>query len=152
MVRGEGTAIIRGVGPEDVFDFILDPDQYTRADTKIVRITKLADTPDGRIAREDGKFLGRLPGSVVTRYRWDRPRRIEVMLERGFPRRLNAWFEIEPVEGGTRVRHVEEVDIGRGPLGWLHDQIAGRWFAEAVRREVAEIARLLEAGERGRRA
>jgi hypothetical protein len=44
MIRGEGSAFIVGV-------------------------TKLADLPDGMIAREDGKFLGRLPGSVITRYR-----------------------------------------------------------------------------------
>jgi hypothetical protein len=31
----------------------------------------------------------------------------------------------------------------------LHDLVAGRWFARSVRQEVSEIARLLEAGERG---
>jgi hypothetical protein len=83
MIRGEGTAIVRGVTPEEVFYFVLDPAQYTKADTKIVWVTKLADTPDGMIAREDGKFLGLLPGSVITRYRWEPPNRIDVRLERG---------------------------------------------------------------------
>ena len=101
------------------------------------------------IAREDGKFLGRFSGSVVTRYRWKRPHSIDVTLEHGVPRGLHAWFEIEGVEGGTRIHHVEELDLGHGPLGWLHDMVAGQWFARSVDAEVAEIGRLLEAGERG---
>ena len=152
MVRGEGSAVIRGVTPDEVFDFVLDPAQYTKADTKIVWVTKLADTPEGMVAREDGKFLGRFKGSVVTRYRWTRPTSIDVVLEHGVPRSLHAWFEIEAVDGGTRVRHVEELDLGHGLLGWIHDAVAGRWFSRSVSREVDEIARLLESGERGRPA
>ncbi len=149
MVRGEGTAIARGVSAQDAFDFVLDPAQYTKADTKMVWVTKLADTSDGMIAREDGKFLGRFQGSVVTRYRWQRPRRIDVTLEHGVPHALHAWFEIDDVDGGVRIHHVEELDLGHGVLGRLHDFVARRWFASAVRQEVDEIARLLEAGERG---
>jgi Polyketide cyclase / dehydrase and lipid transport len=150
VIRGEGTAVAKGVTPEDVFDFVLDPSQYTKADTKMVWVTKLADTPDGMIAREDGKFLGLLPGSVVTRYRWTRPTHIDVTLEHGVPRGLHAWFEIETVEGGTKVRHVEEIDMGHGLLGNFYDLVSRSWFARSVEREVSEIARLLEAGERGR--
>jgi hypothetical protein len=116
----------------------------------MVWVTKLADTPDGMIAREDGKFLGRFRGSVITRYRWERPTSIDVVLEHGVPRSIHAWFEITPVEGGTRVRHVEELDLGHGVLGLLHDKLAGPWFARSVSAEVGEIGRLLEAGERGR--
>ncbi|MHB8329023.1 MAG: SRPBCC family protein [Acidimicrobiales bacterium] len=150
MIRGEGSAFVRGVTPEEVFDFVLDPAQYTKADTKIVWVTKLADTPDGMLAREDGKFLGRFPGSVVTRYRWERPRSIDVTLEHGVPRGLHAWFEIEEMPGGTRVHHVEEMDFGHSLAGVLYDAVARSWFARSVEKEVAEIARLLESGERGR--
>ena len=150
MVRGEGTVVARGVSPQDAFDFVLDPAQYTKADTKMVWVTKITDTSDGMIAREDGRFLGRFPGSVVTRYRWERPSRIDVTLEHGVPERLHAWFDIDAVDGGTRIHHVEELDLGHGVLGRLHDLVARRWFADAVRKEVDEIARLLEAGERGR--
>ena len=150
MIRGEGTAFVRGVTPAEVFDFVLDPAQYTKADTKIVWVTKLADLPDGMLAREDGKFMGRFRGSVVTRYRWTRPTSIDVTLEHGLPRGLHAWFEIEEAPGGTRVRHVEEMDFGHGPLGLLYDALARSWFERSVTQEVAEIGRLLEAGERGR--
>lgn len=150
MIRGEGTAFVRGVAPDEVFDFVLDPSQYTKADTKMVWVTKLADTPDGMLAREDGKFMGLLPGSVVTRYRWTKPTSIDVTLEHGVPRGLHAWFEIEEVPGGTRVRHVEEMDFGHGLAGLLYDALARRWFEQSVAKEVAEIARLLESGERGR--
>jgi hypothetical protein len=150
VVRGEGTTVARGVTPDEAFDFVLDPAQYTKADTKMVWVTNLADTPDGMLAREDGKFLGRFRGSVITRYRWKRPTTIDVTLEHGVPEGLHAWFEIDAVEGGTRIRHVEELELGHGLLGRLHDLVAGRWFARSVHAEVAEIGRLLEAGERGR--
>jgi hypothetical protein len=68
-LRGEGTAHIPEVSAQEVFDFVLDPAQYSKADTKVLAVTKLADTDDGMIAREDGLFLGRFRGSVVTRYR-----------------------------------------------------------------------------------
>ena len=42
MVRGEGTAVARGASAQDAFDFVLDPAQYTRADTKMVWVTKLS--------------------------------------------------------------------------------------------------------------
>jgi hypothetical protein len=150
VVRGEGSALVRGVTPQEVFDFVLDPAQYTKADTKILGVTRLAETPDGMIAREDGTFLGLARGSVITRYRWRAPHRIDVTLEHGFIRSLHAWFEIEAAPGGTRITHVEEVDFGKGPLGVIHDALVGGWWARSVRREVEEIARLLEAGERGR--
>ncbi len=150
MVRGEGTVEVRGVTPEEAFEFVLDPAQYTKADTKMVWVTELASTDDGMIAREDGKFLGRFRGSVITRYRFERPNRIDVTLEHGVPRALHAWFEIDEIPGGTRIRHVEELDLGHGVLGALHDAVARRWFASSVRAEVDEIGRLLMAGERGR--
>ena len=150
MIRGEGEALIQGVSADDVFDFVLDPAQYTKADTKMRWVTKLADLPDGMIAREDGTFMGRFRGSVVTRYQWERPTHIDVTLEHGVPAHLHAWFEIEEREGATWMRHVEEMDFGHGPAGLLYDLVAGKWFAAAVTKEVAEIKRLLETGERGR--
>ncbi len=138
-----------GVTAQDIFDFVLDPAQYTKADTKMVWVTRLADTDDGMIAREDGKFLGRFPGSVITRYRWEAPHRIDVTLEHGIPSELHAWFEIEDREGGAWVHHVETMAMPR-PFGAVWDRVAGRWFAESVRREVDEIARLLASGQRGR--
>jgi Polyketide cyclase / dehydrase and lipid transport len=151
VVRGEGVAVARDVSADEAFDFVLDPAQYVKADTKMIWVTKLADLPNGMIAREDGTFLGRFKGSVITRYTWQRPTSIDVTLEHGVPRSLHAWFEITEVEGGTQIRHVEELDLGHGPLGWLHDAFARGWFARSVRAEVSEIGRLLEAGERGQR-
>lgn len=149
MIRGEGSAFIAGVSAQEVFDFVLDPAQYTKADTKMIWVTKLADTPDGMVAREDGRFLGRFPGSVVTRYRWTEPTRIDVTLEHGLPADLHAWFDIEQREGGTHLSHVETMSMPF-PFSWLWDRVAGAWFARAVTLEVQEIARLLSAGERGR--
>jgi Polyketide cyclase / dehydrase and lipid transport len=149
-IKGEGTVFVPGVTAQEVFDFVLDPAQYSKADTKVLGVTKLADTPEGMLAREDGLFLGRFRGSVVTRYRWHVPDRIDVTLEHGVPERLNAWFEIDETGGGTRLHHVEEMDFGHGALGVLYDAVARRWFERAVETEVAEISRLLQSGERGR--
>lgn len=150
MIKGSGEALVAGVTAKDIFDFVLDPAQYTKADTKMKWVTKLADLPDGMIAREDGTFMGRLPGSVVTRYVWEEPHKIDVTLEHGVPSQLHAWFEIEDRDGGAWFRHVETMEFGYGPVGVVYDLVAGRWFAHAVEQEVAEIKRLLEAGERGR--
>ena len=149
MMHGEGTETILGVTPQDVFDFVLDDTQYSKADTKIVRVTKVADTEDGMIAIEEGKFFG-LPGSVVTRYRWVPFKRIDVTLVHGVLRSLNASFDIEAVEGGTRVHHVEEIEMGLGPAGPLFEVAFRSWLANSVRQEVTEIKRLMESGERGR--
>lgn len=150
MIRGEGNEFIEGVTSQQVFDFVLDPVQYTKADTKITGVTRIAETADGMIAREDGLFLGVAPGSVITHYRWKAPHAIDVTLVSGFIRGLHAWFEIQDEPGGTRLRHVEEVDFGWGPVGWLHDRLIQRWWQASVAKEVSEIARLLRAGERGR--
>ena len=139
MIRGEGTAVVKGVTPDEVFDFVLDPAQYTKADTKIVWVTKLADFPGGMLAREDGKFLGLFKGSVVTRYRWTRPTSIDVTLEHGVPAGPACVVRDRRRRGGTRVRHVEELDLGHGPLGLLHDAVArslvrrARWHARCPR-------------------
>lgn len=149
MIRGEGSAFIPDVSAAEVFDFVLDPAQYTKADTKIVNVTKLADLPNGMIAREDGKFLGRFPGSVITRYRWEAPHSIDVVLEHGIPASMHAWFVIEDREGGAWIEHVEEMSMA-APFGALWDFATRRWFARSVESEVREIARLMIAGERGR--
>jgi hypothetical protein len=149
MIRGEGTAFIAGVTAQDIFDFVLDPAQYSKADLKVVGVTKIADTEDGMIAREDGKFLGRFPGSIITRYRWMPPHDIDVVLEHGVPAYMHAWFEIEDRDGGAFVRHVEEIAM-RKPFSKLWDLTTSAWFAKSVATEVAEIARLMSAGERGR--
>ena len=86
--------------PDEVFDFVLDPAQYTKADTKMVWVTKLADTPDGMLAREDGKFLGRFPGSVITRYRWERPNSIDVLWSMGFREFSTPGSRSMPWKGG----------------------------------------------------
>lgn len=149
MIKGEGTEFVSGVSAQDIFDLVLDPIQYTKADTKIVDVTRLASTDDGMIAREDGKFFGRFPGSVITRYRWREPYHIDVTLEHGLPSVMHAWFEIEDRDGGAWFRHVETIAMPQ-PFDPLWRAVASRWFATSVRQEVAELKRLLVSGERGR--
>jgi polyketide cyclase/dehydrase/lipid transport protein len=149
-IRGRGSVMIEGVTAQEVFDFVLDPAQYRKADTKVLDVTKLASTRDGMLAREDGLFLGRFRGSIITQYRWQPPERIDVTVVHGIPESLHAWFNIDETECGTRLEHVEEMTMGHGPFGVVYDWIARAWFEAAVEQEVAEIARLMRAGERGR--
>jgi len=104
-VRGEGTVTIKGVTPDEVFDFVLDPAQYTKADTKMIWVTKLGDTADGIVACEDGRFLNRFRCSGVTRYQYEQPRRIDVTLEHGMRAGLHAWFDSDYSDSDTRLPH-----------------------------------------------
>ena len=150
MIRGEGTEFIHGVTIDEVYDFVLDPAQYTKADTKIIWVTKLADTDDGMIALEEGRFFG-LRGDVVTRYRWSQDKtRIEVTLVHGLLRSLRAGFDLEAVADGVRIRHFEEIEMAFGPLGRAIELAFGWWLSNSVPQEVREIKRLMEAGERGK--
>lgn len=149
MVRGEASAFARGVKAQGVLNLVLDPVQHTKAGTKLVWVAPVARTEDGMIARGEGTFLGRLSGSVITRHRWEEPFHIDVTREHGRTSMTHAWSEIEDRDDGAWFRHVETVAMP-APIGWLWDVAVGRWFANSVRREVTELARLLEAGERGR--
>src|SRR5438270_255141 len=61
MIRGEGTAVARGVTPQEAFDFVLDPAQYTKADTKMVWVTKLGDTAAVAVGVRGLTLSGRAP-------------------------------------------------------------------------------------------
>src|SRR5256885_14147803 len=112
MIRGEGTEVVHGVTPKEVWEFVLDPAQYTKGDTKIIWVTKLAETDDGMIGLEEGKFFG-MRGSVVTRYRWTPDyRSISVTVIHGVLKSLYAFFDIEEGGGGTKIPLVEEEGVG----------------------------------------
>jgi hypothetical protein len=150
MIRGEGTEVIQGVTLDEVWDFVLDPSQYTKADTKIIWVTKLGDTPDGMIGLEEGKFFG-LKGSVVTRYRWTPDKKeLYVSLVHGMLKSLNAGFHFEEVGGGVKIHHYEEIEMAFGPIGRAIEVAFGWWLRDSVPQEVKEIKRLMEAGERGK--
>ena len=151
MIRGEGTEVIQGVTLKEVVDFVLDPAQYTKADTKIIWVTKIADTPDGMIGLEEGRFFG-FKGSVVSRYRWTPDmKHIEVTLVHGMLKSLNATFDFVEAGGGVKIHHVEEIEMAGGPFGRLFEiAVARSWLERSVPQEVREIKRLMEAGERGK--
>ena len=63
----------------------------------------------------------------------------DVLIQIGFGSMLEATrsqsivsFEIDQVDGGTRIHHVEEINLGHGVLGALHDLVARNWFARSV--------------------
>jgi hypothetical protein len=51
-ITGEGTAVVHGVTHQEVFDLVLDPAQYTKADTKMIEgRAHLAWSRRGGVAR-----------------------------------------------------------------------------------------------------
>jgi hypothetical protein len=149
MISGEGSAFVHGITAQEVFDFVMDPQQYLKANTRITCITRLAETDEGMIAREDGRFMGRFEGSVISRYRWDAPRRIDTTLEHGHPAAMHAWWEIEDRADGVWMKHVETLAMPK-PIGRLFDLCARGWLSRSVQHEIDVIAQLLSDGERGR--
>jgi hypothetical protein len=151
VIKGEGTEVIQGVTIDEVFDFVLDPAQYTKADTKIIWVTKLADIDNGMIGLEEGKFFGLFKGAVVTRYEWSADHtRLDVKLINGLLKSLHAWFDFEQTDEGVRIHHAETMEMAFGPFGMLLELGAKKWLADSVRQEVREIKRLMEPGERGK--
>ena len=145
MVRGEGSEVIAGVTPQQVFDFVLDPALYTKADTKILWVTRLADIPNGMIAREDGTFLGmrRLRGSVITRYVWKPPHAIDVTLEHDVAPReicLSAVSVPEGVEIAVQDRGpgVASEALGRLFTPFFTTKVHGTGLGLASSRAIAE--------------
>jgi ribosome-associated toxin RatA of RatAB toxin-antitoxin module len=136
------------VSPEEAFDLICDPGRFEHCRTKTMGITRLATTEDGMVACCDIRYLDHVPTSAVTRWHLSPPARVDIVLEHGFPHYLHATWELAPVPSGTRLSYREEIGLGHGLVGRLHDRAAGAWFDRAVATEVTELARLLVSGVR----
>lgn len=148
MISGEGTAFVPGVSAQEVFDLVLDPNQYLKANHRVVAISCVAPTENGMVAREDGLFMGRFKGSVISRYTWEPPHRIDTTLVHGNPKDMHAWWEIWEADGGCWMKHTETLTMPP-PAGKLFDLVAARWLRNSVQDEIDKLAELLKSGARG---
>ncbi len=150
MIVGEGTQVIRRAA-RDIYDFVLDPEQYRRADTKIARVYSL----DWRGNQAEIYYRGRFRGLTTPAARQiisvDPYRRIDIRSKPGtfadYAAPFHGLFILEPLDDGTtKVFHREALDP-RIPFKWLMEPLLGRWLAEDTPAEVMRLKQLLESAD-----
>jgi uncharacterized protein YbjT (DUF2867 family) len=146
MVCGEGTTIIKR-DPKDVLEFVLDVDQYRRADLKIGRVRWIRRYGNTGLVRHRGRFIGLPAPSVTLSFELIPFSRLDFKGEempwpiRGF----DGFFTCEEVPEGTRVTHRECFVLG-SILGPAFKAIFGGWLARDTPAEIIRMKGMLEAG------
>ncbi len=149
MIAGEGTQLIRRPA-RDVYEFILDFEQYKKADLKIGAVHSVT-WHDARHAEVHygGRFRGVPTPSVRQLITVEPYRRIDVRSKPGtFAHAASAFhgsFTFEELgDGTTRVHHREELEFAR-PLAWLVEPLLRAWLEGDTPEEVVRLKTLLEA-------
>jgi ribosome-associated toxin RatA of RatAB toxin-antitoxin module len=126
-----------------VRDAVLDPDAYTKADTKVSTIVVHERTPDGMVARVHGRF-GPIKSSILARYTVH-DRRVDLDMLEGRLRGFHATFELEPMDGGgVRLTHREEYDFGYPLVTSLVEMMLRGWARRSIEAEVESLKRAAE--------
>jgi ribosome-associated toxin RatA of RatAB toxin-antitoxin module len=127
---------------ERVRQTVMDPDAYTRVDTKVSTIEVQERTPDGMVARINGQF-GPIKSSILARYTVH-DRRVDLEMLEGRLRGFRATFEFEPADGGVRLTHREEYDFGYPLVTPLVELMLRGWAHRSVEAEVESLKRAAE--------
>jgi hypothetical protein len=147
VIAGEGTQVIRR-SAKDIFDFILDLEQYRKADTKIDRVYSVRRDGDKTEIHYRGRFRG-FPTPAVRQIVTVEPhRRIDVRSKPGTLAHLLAPFHglfvLEELgDGTTKVFHREALDPPV-PVKWLIEPLLGAWLAQDTPVEMVRLKQLLE--------
>ncbi|MEO8898231.1 MAG: SRPBCC family protein [Candidatus Dormibacter sp.] len=144
-VCGHGEATIR-CEPADVLEFVLDVDQYRKADHKIGRVHFARRDGNRGEVRHNGRVLG-VPAPAATLAFELTPSSMLDFRGVSLPWPLRAFhgsFTCEATPSGTRVVHRECFTFGpvAGPLVRL---VFGRLLGLDTQAEVVRMKRLLEA-------
>lgn len=140
---------------QQIVDFILDPNGYPQADTKILKQEILERTEDEVLVKTTGYMRWPvLRGSNVLKLTLKLPDRIDVeSVGFSFPANLmqesfEASFEFEPAEGGIQVTHTEDFRL-KGPGSGMLERAFGPWLERHLRdEEMPGLKRLVEARAR----
>jgi carbon monoxide dehydrogenase subunit G len=108
--RFEETVHITGMGPDEVFDHITDPDNGPELISAVKSVRAEDDPGEGRKLISKAGFLGAEFESVPTVTTWDRPDRYAFGGNQPFP--LSFDFRLSEEDGGTRVDASLETDPG----------------------------------------
>ena len=148
MIAGEGTIVIDRPA-RDVYEFVLDFEQYMRADLKIAAVHSITWKDDGAEVHYSGRFRGVRTPAVRQAVTVEPYRRIDVRSIPGtlahFMSTFHGSFIFDALaDGTTRVFHREELTF-RFPLDLLLEPLLGPWLASDTPQEVARMKTLLEA-------
>lgn len=127
---------------ERVLDAVLDPDAYTKVDTKVSTIEVKERVPEGMVARIHGQF-GPVKSSILARYTMT-DRGVDLQMLQGKLRGFHAVFLLDPTEGGTRLTHREEYDFGYPLVSPLVEVMLRGWAQRSVEAEVESLRRAAE--------
>lgn len=127
---------------ERVLDAVLDPEAYTKVDTKVSTIEVKERVPEGMVARIHGQF-GPVKSSILARYTMT-DRGVDLQMLEGKLRGFHAVFLLDPAEGGTRLTHREEYDFGYPLVSSLVEVMLRGWAQRSVEAEVESLRRAAE--------
>lgn len=147
-VCAEGRAVIDRE-PEAIFAFVLDVEQYRKADHKIGRLHYLHREGTHGEVRHGGRILG-LPAPAATlAFELTPQSRLDFQgVSMPWPLKgFDGFFTCEPSPRGLVVTHRECFIFGT-VTGHVFRTLLGGWFARDTQAEVLRMKRLLEAATR----
>ena len=144
VVCGEGRAVIRRT-PREILDFVLDVNQYRRADLKIGRVHWIRREGNEGTVRHNGRLLGLPTPAIVLAFTLTPDSRLGFRgVATPWPLRgFEGFFSCEPSPEGTIVIHRECFKFG--PLvGRAFKLVLGGWLRRDTPAEVVRLKMLLE--------
>jgi hypothetical protein len=147
MLYGEGETIIRR-SPEDILEFVLDLDQYKKADRKFGKIKEVERNGHTGYARYSARLRGiPTPADIQSFELADDYSTLRfVSTPKFWPNVVATFegrFECRPEAEGTHVRHVEQLTFAR-PVAWIAEPLLRKWWATEIRTEVERMRTMLE--------
>jgi hypothetical protein len=127
---------------ETVREAVLDPDSYTKYETKVGAVEVRERYEDGLLALIHGS-LGPFRSAILARYTVHGDD-VDLQMLVGRLRAFHAVFRMAPLDGGTWLVHREEYDFGYGPFGPFLDRMLHRWAVGTVQAEVRALRRAAE--------
>lgn len=151
MLEARVTETIRCT-PEELLDFVMDPERYAEVDEKIGTIDWVRR--EGNVT--EFRFRGALPGlpgpapKIVSRMRLTPGERVDAGPPRIPANRLanlmaevSASWVCEPVDGATKVTRTQRVQL-KGPLKWVMEPMLSRALQPDVEVEIRQAKAYLE--------
>ena len=147
MIAGEGSQLIHRPA-RDIYEFILDFEQYKKADLKIGTVHSITWHGDQAEIHYSGCFRGVATPAVRQLVTVQPYGRIDVRSKPGtfahFMSRFHGSFTFEALSDDvTRVFHREEL-VFRPPLKWIVEPLLGPWLVNDTAQEVLRLKALLE--------
>ena len=133
--------------PKDILEFVLDVDQYRRADLKIGRVHYVHRNGNEGEVRHGGRLLGLPAPAAVLAFTLTPYSRLDFRgVAMPWPLRgFSGFFIFQDSPEGTIVVHRECFIFGR-VSGQLFKRLLGWWLKRDTPAEVLRMKRLLERG------